>query len=99
MAIVNTLHYLPPQELRFELWHLSIGFHLQVTMQTATVDVFHNEKDLFWRLKSFVQFSNVRIVKFFHDFHFTFDTLLSVWLDQFDFFVNFDCDLLVQLFV
>ena len=62
VAVVDTLHYLTPKEFSFQLWHLSIGLHLEVTMQRATVDILHEKEDLLMRLKSFIQLTDVRMV-------------------------------------
>jgi hypothetical protein len=36
------------------------------------------------------------VVKLLHNLHLSLDTLFSVWLDEFDFLVYFDSDLLIQ---
>jgi hypothetical protein len=99
MTVVDALHYLPPQELRFQLWHLTIRFHLEVAVQAATVDILHDQEDLLRRLECFVQLCDVWVIKFLHDLHLALDAFLAIWLDQFDFLVNLHCDLLVKLFV
>ena len=73
MAKVNRLNYLGPQELRLQFRHLSIGLHLEVPVQTATVNVLHNYENLLVRLKGFIKFGYVRMVELLHNFHLSFD--------------------------
>ncbi len=54
MAVVDSLDHLAPQKFGLKLRHLSVWFHLQVAVQTATIDVFHDEKDLLVAFKDFV---------------------------------------------
>ena len=99
MTIVDGLHNLSPEELRFELRHLPIRLHLQIPMQAATVDKLHDQKDLLVRLKGFVELGNVLMIELLHDFHFSLDALSSVGLHQLDLLVDLDGDLLIQHFV
>ena len=46
MAVVDSLDDLAPQELRLELWHLPIRFHLKIAVETAAIDILHNEEHL-----------------------------------------------------
>lgn len=46
MTVVNSLHNLSPKELRLKLWHLSIWFHFEVSVETPTVDIFHDDEHL-----------------------------------------------------
>lgn len=95
VTIVDGLHNLFPKELSLELGHLTIGLHLEVPMQTSSIHELHNEEHLFVRLEDFVQFGDVLVVQFFHDFHFAFDTFTTVGFHQFCFFVDLDGNLLV----
>ena len=96
VAVVNTLHDLGPQKLGFQLRHLSIGFHLQVAVETASIRVLHNNEHLFVRLKRFIEFRNIRVVKFLHDLDFSLHGFPTARLDQLHLVVDLDCDLLVQ---
>ena len=73
VAVVDGLDDLAPEELRFELWHLSIRLHLQVAMQAASIDKLHNEEHLLMGLKSLIKLRNVGMIQAFHNFHLTFD--------------------------
>jgi hypothetical protein len=68
-------------------------------MERASVDILHNEEHLLMGFEGFVKLSDIRMVKSFHNFHFSLDTLASVWFKQFNFFINFDGNLLVQRFM
>jgi len=73
MAISDSLNDLAPEELSFNLRHLSVRLHLQVSMQGSSIDKLHNQEDLLMTFKRFVKLGNVRVVELLHDFHFTFD--------------------------
>ena len=47
VAVVNGLDYLAPQEFGLKLRHLSIWFHLEVSMETSSIDVLHYQEDFF----------------------------------------------------
>ena len=80
VAIVNRLDDLAPEKFCLELWHLSIRFHFEITVQTASIDEFHDEENLLRRLKYLEKLCNMLMVKLLHDFHFTFDTFPPVRL-------------------
>ena len=46
VTVVDSLDYLSPEEFRLQLWHLTIRFHLEVAMETASIDVLHDEEHL-----------------------------------------------------
>lgn len=48
------------------------------------------------RFEGFIQFGNIWVIQFLHNFHFPFNGLSSVWFHQFDFFINLYRDLLIQ---
>ena len=96
VAIVNRLDNLSPQEFRLELRHLSIWFHLEITVQAAPIHELHDEKHLFRRLKYLKELCNVLMVELLHDFHLAFDTLSSVGLHQFGLLVDLHGYLLVE---
>ena len=62
VAVVDGLDDLAPEELGFHLGHLSVRFHFEVAVQTATVDVLHDEEDLFVALEDFKELGNVLMV-------------------------------------
>ena len=95
VAVVYRSDDLSPQELGFEFWHLPIWLHLEIAVKTASVDVLHDEEHLLVGFESFIEFGNVLMVQFLHDFHFSLHTLSSVWLKQLELLIDFDCDLLV----
>ena len=71
MAIIDRLHNLLPKELGFEFWHLTIGFHLEIAVQTTSIDELHNQEDLLMGLESLVELGNIGVVKTLHDLHFS----------------------------
>ena len=95
MAVVDRLDDLAPQEFCFKLRHLPVRLHLEVSVETATVDVFHDEEDLLVALKDFIQFCDVLMVEFFHDFHLSFHRFPPIRLHQLCLLVDLNCDLLV----
>ena len=96
VAVVYSLNYLSPDHLSLKFGHLPIGLHFQIAMQAAAVHILHNQENLLRRFKSFIELSDVGMIKFLHDFHFSLDALFTVGLDQLNLFVYFDSDLLVQ---
>ena len=80
VAIVNRLDDLAPEEFCLKFGHLAIGFHFEITVQTASIDEFHDEENLLGRLKYLEKLCNMLMVKLLHDFHFTFDTFPPVRL-------------------
>lgn len=62
MTVVDCLDDLAPEELSLKLLHLSIRLHLEVSMQTVSIDVLHNEEDLLFRLEDFKQLRDVLMV-------------------------------------
>jgi hypothetical protein len=82
MAVVDSLDYLSPQELGLKLRHLSIWLHLEIAMQAATVDIFHDQEDLLGRFKCLVELRDVGMVQLLHNLHLPLDALLPVGLDQ-----------------
>lgn len=62
VAVVDGLYDLAPQELGLHLGHLAIRFHLEVAVQTATIDVLHDKEDLFVALEDFEEFGDVLMV-------------------------------------
>ena len=55
MAVVDSLDDLAPQELSFELRHLSVRFHLKVAVETTAIDILHYEEHLFVRFEHLEQ--------------------------------------------
>ena len=78
---MNTKHNLLPQKLGLYFCHLSIGFSLEITMQRAAIDIFHNQEDLFVRFKSFIKLGQAFMINLLHDFDFSLDALSSVGLE------------------
>ena len=97
VAIVNRLNDLAPEKFGLKLRHLPIWLHFQVSVQTASVDEFHDKEDLLVRFKHFIKFCDVLVVKLFHDFHLAFYTFSAIRLNQFCFLVYFYSYLLVEL--
>ncbi len=95
MAVVNSLHDLCPEELGLKLWHLTIGFHFQVAMQTPPINKLHNYENLLMRFKSLVELCYVRVIKLFHDLLLPFNRFTSVWLKKLNLFIDLYCDLLI----
>ena len=62
VAVVNGLDDLAPKELGLHLGHLAVRFHFEVAVQTATVDVLHDEEDLFVALENFKELGDVLMV-------------------------------------
>ena len=99
VTVVNSLDYLSPQIFCLKFRHLPIWLHFQISMQTSSVDVFHENKDLLMRFKGLVEFRNIRMIKLFHDFHFSFNRFASIRFKKFNFFINLYSDLLIKKFV
>ena len=62
VAVVNGLDYLAPEEFGLKLRHLSIWLHLEVAVETASIDVFHDEEDFFPGLECFIQLGNIHVI-------------------------------------
>jgi len=62
MTIVNRLYNLSPKVFCLELRHLPVRFHFQISMQTASIDVLHENKYLLMRFKCFIEFANVWMI-------------------------------------
>ena len=54
VTVINTLDNLLPQEFGFQLRHLPVWLHLQVSVQAASVYVLHDYEHLLMALKGFV---------------------------------------------
>ena len=78
VTVVDRRDDLPPKELCFQLRHLSVRLHLQVAVQTPSVDVLHDQEDLLVRFKRLVQLGDVLMLELLHDLHLSLDTLSSV---------------------
>lgn len=99
MQIMNSKYDLLPQELSFDLSHLSIWFTFEIAVQGSTIDVFHNQKYLFVRLKGLVKFGKTLVVDFLHDLDFSLHTFSTIGFQQLELLVNLDSDLLVEDFM
>lgn len=96
VAVVNGLDDLAPKELGLHLGHLAVRFHFEVAVQTATVDVLHDEEDLFVALKDFEELGDVLMVQLLHDLHLSLDRLASVGLHELCLLVDLDGNLLIE---
>ena len=99
MAVMDALYNLSPEELGFEFWHLSIGLHLEVAVEAASVDELHYQEDLLVRFESLVELGDVRMVQLLHDLHFALDALAPIGFHQLELLVYFDSNLLIEHFV
>ena len=99
VAVKDALYNLSPEKLCFELWHLPVGLHLQVAMQTTTIDELHDQEDLLVRFEGLVELGDVRVVQLLHDLHFTFDTLAPIGFHQLKLLVYLDSNLLIEHFM
>ena len=99
VAVKDALYNLSPEKLCFEFWHLSIGLHLEVAVETATVDEFHDQEDLLVRFEGLVELGDVRVVQLLHDLHFTFDALAPIGFHQLELLVYLDSNLLIEHFM
>lgn len=78
MAVMNGLNDLAPEEFGLKLWHLPIGLHFEISVQTASIDELHDQKNLLVRLKCLVQLCDVRMIQLFHNFHLAFDAFPAI---------------------
>lgn len=99
MEVVDAEDDLLPEVFGLDLCHLSIWFPLEVAVQRAAVDVFHDQEDLLVRLECLVELREALMINLLHDLYFSLDTFPSIWLQQFEFLVNFDSNLLVEYLV
>lgn len=56
VQVMDAEDHLLPEKLGFDLGHLSVGLTLQIAMQGATIDVFHDQEHLLVRLKRLKKF-------------------------------------------
>lgn len=99
MEVVDAEDDLLPEVLGLDLCHLSIWFPLEVAVQRAAVDVFHDQEDLLVRLECLVELRKALMINLLHDLYFSLHTFPPIWLQQFEFLVNFDSNLLIEYLV
>lgn len=96
MKIVNAEDDLLPEVLGFDFSHLPIGLSLQVAVQGAAVDVFHDEEDLLVRLEGLKELGEALVIYLFHDLDLPLHALPPIWFQQLELLVYLDSDLLVE---
>ena len=80
MKVVNSKNYLLPEELGFDFGHLTVWFTLEVAMQRASIDVFHDKEDLLVTLKSLEELCKALMINLFHNLDLSFHTLSAIRL-------------------
>ena len=96
MKIVDSEYDLLPQVLGLDLCHLPIGLSFEVSVKGAAIDVLHDEEDLLVRFKCLKELRQALVIDLLHDLDLSLHALPSVWLKQFELFINLHRYLLIE---
>mgnify|MGYP006110234909 CR=1 FL=1 len=99
VEVVDAEDDLLPEVFGLYFRHLSIWLTLEVAVQRAAIDVFHYQEDLLVRLERLIELREALMIDLLHDLYFSLHTFPPIWLQQFEFLVNLDSNLLIEYLV